>query len=273
MDAGAAHHDFHRFAAAYPDGLGDARIPCEKRRQRKLPVAKANVLVATQLADNLHIPAQRRGFVHKGLVAVQRVGQHRLDLDMRVVVPELPEHRQHTFLLAGIRRVPFRACRTLRLAHLGLLQPPVLLAPSHHRRVGAVKPEPHRDGHTPAHQHQKHHGLPIEIAPGLFVKDFMGRMDALGPLRPPMVAVVGGHHPIPDAMLLQHPAHAGLEQFFPRYLRLAEHPGQCAQPVVTQPNPLEARPTYAVGHQHAHEAKLQPAALGKTQASPGIQFF
>ncbi len=183
---------------------------------------------------------------------------------MRVVVPELPEHRQHTFLLAGIRRVPFRARRTLRLAHLGLPQPLVFLAPGHHRRVGAVKPEPHRDGHPPAHQHQKHHGLPIEIAPGLFVKDFMGRMDALGPLRPPEVAVIGDSNAIPYAVLLQHPAHTGLEQLLPGNLRLPEHPGQRRQPITSQSNPLEASPAYAVGHQHAHEAKLQPAALGKT---------
>ena len=34
---------------------------------------------------------------------------------------------------------------------------PDLLASGHHYRVGAVKPEPHRDGHTPTHQHQKYH--------------------------------------------------------------------------------------------------------------------
>jgi hypothetical protein len=43
--------------------------------------------------------------------------------------------------------------------------------------------------------------------------------------------------------------------------------------VATQPNPLEARPTHAVGHQHTHEAKFQPAALGETQASPCVQFI
>jgi hypothetical protein len=183
MNAGAAHHDFRRLAVAYPDGLGNVRIPCKERWQRKRPVARADLLFSPQLADNLGIPAPQRGFVHKGPVALQRIGQHRLGLDMRMVVPELPEHRQHTLFLAGIRRVPSRTRRALCLAHLGLLQPPVLLAPSRHRRVGAVKPEPHRDGHPPTHQQQKHHGLPVEIAPGSFVKEFMGRMDARGPLR------------------------------------------------------------------------------------------
>jgi hypothetical protein len=71
------------------------------------------------------------------------------------------------------------------------------------------------EGPPPTHQHQKHHGLPIEIAPGLFVKDFMGRMDALGPLRPPVVAVICDSDAIPYAVLLQHTTHAGLEQLFP----------------------------------------------------------
>ena len=70
MDPRTTDDHFHRFAAAYADGLGDARITREKRRQRKLPVAVADLLVAVQLADGLHIPAQRRGPVHEGLVAV-----------------------------------------------------------------------------------------------------------------------------------------------------------------------------------------------------------
>jgi hypothetical protein len=45
MDPRAADDHFHRFAAAYADGLADARITREKRRQRKLPVAVAAILI------------------------------------------------------------------------------------------------------------------------------------------------------------------------------------------------------------------------------------
>ena len=87
----------------------------------------------------------------------------------------------------------------------------------------------------------------------------------LGPLRPPKVAVVGGQHTLPYAVPLQHPAHTGLEQLVPGNLRLPKHPRQRAQPVTPQPDPLKARPAHAVRHQHAHQAKLQPAALGEAQ--------
>ena len=46
MDPCTADDDLQRFAAAYADGLGHAGIACEKRRQRKLPVAVADPAAA-----------------------------------------------------------------------------------------------------------------------------------------------------------------------------------------------------------------------------------
>jgi hypothetical protein len=75
--------------APNPQSLGDAGGALKILLHRERTVAKAHGLVTAQLTDHLHTPKGDRGRLYKLRRAIQGIGQHRLDGDVRMVLSKL----------------------------------------------------------------------------------------------------------------------------------------------------------------------------------------
>ena len=64
-------------------------MPCKVVAHRQRAVAKAYLLITPELADDLHPSKQGRDGLHELGGTLEGIGQHTLDFDHRLGLPEL----------------------------------------------------------------------------------------------------------------------------------------------------------------------------------------